>query len=105
MRRLLPTLFAGLSIPAALSSCSEVSGGPGSVDLSIQGQKAIGDFHGADYELRSNSAELLEDWAADEPAHGGDADHAAWHLASHMLDAGTATKPARALAPEPFLRW
>ena len=51
------------------------------------------------------SAELLEDWAAGEPAHGGDADHAAWHLASHMLDAGTATKPARALAPEPFLRW
>ena len=51
------------------------------------------------------SAELLEDWAAGEPAHGGDADHAAWHLASHMLDAGTAPKPARALAPEPFLRW
>lgn len=61
MRKLLPTLLAGLSIPAALSSCSEVSGGPGSVDLSIQGQKAVGDFHGADYELRSNSAELLED--------------------------------------------
>ena len=51
------------------------------------------------------SAELLEDWAAGEPAHGGDADHAAWRLASHMLAAGTATKPARALAPEPFLRW